>query len=157
VEAAQRGLPHTEPDAADFTDPEARALLLRLLDLVRMEARTDWRPDLLELAHEPWLEGPVTQVAEHLADVRRLSDPQIGAASHSIARQLRDARLAMELPELVALAQDGDEEVQAQIRARIGEIARERVLSERVDAAQTRGPTGIGQRVAAIPARFRTS
>ncbi|MBM2811794.1 MAG: primase [Chloroflexi bacterium] len=155
VEAAQRGLPYIAPDASDFSDPEARALLLRLVELIQTDARAEWRPDLLELAREQWLERPEAAVRQYLADVQRLADVQITASLHSIGRQLHDGRLALELPELVALANEADSEVQAQIRARIGEIARERVISERMDAGQ-HGPAGVGQRVATIPSRFRT-
>jgi hypothetical protein len=142
-------------DGADFTDPSARALAYRIGELIRQDARDDWRPDLLELAGEAWLEPAIARVREILPEVAQLADAQIAGLGQSMRRQLRESRLALELPELMALAQESDPDGLSQIKERIAQINRERVLLRREDADQPRGPAAVGKRAAIIPARFR--
>lgn len=92
-----------------------------------------------------------------LPAVDRLTDGQVSGLAESMARQLRDARLAVELREHdVALQEAEDTEVVDRIKARIAENARERLALQRQDEAAPRGPAALGRRVAAVPARFRT-
>jgi hypothetical protein len=130
-------------------------LLLRVLDVARTQARADWRPDLLELIADPWLEGPIGQVREALADVERLTDSQITAQIQSMARQLRATRLSTELPELAVLAQDAEPDVLAQVKARIGQIAVELAALRKQASDAPRGPNGLGAFPPMVPARFR--
>jgi DNA primase len=155
VAAAHRSLPVTQLDANDFTDPSARALLLRVLEVARTEARADWRPDLLDLATEEWLEEPSERVREALKDIERLTDPQVAAQIESMGRQLRSGRLSAELPELVVLAQDADPDALAQVKARIGQITSELGALRRQAAEAPRGPSSLGSLPPVVPARFR--
>lgn len=155
VAAAHRGLSRIDLDSGDFTDPAARALVLRIEELMRSDLRGDWRPDLLAAAREPWLEAPISRVRRALAGVERLTDAQITASAGPIARQLRDSRLAIELPEMTALARESDPESLAQLKARIAEINRERAALRRQDADGPRGPAAVGGRAALVPPRFR--
>jgi hypothetical protein len=145
----------TQLDANDFTDPSARALLLRVLEIARTEARADWRPDLLDLATEEWLEEPSERVREALKDIERLTDPQVAAQIESMGRQLRSGRLSAELPELVVLAQDADPDALAQVKARIGQITSELGALRRQAAEAPRGPSALGSLPPVVPARFR--
>lgn len=155
VAASQRGLPEIRLDPDDFSDPGARALVMYLDDVQKSSVGRQWRPDLLHLVADAWLEGPVARVRDALADIERLTDAQIAVAARSMNRQLRDARLAMELPELATLAQESDPEDLQQIKARIVQINRERALIHREDAAEPRGPAALGSRTALVPAQFR--
>lgn len=157
VAAIHRGLPWLEPDLADLTDALARGLALRIAEIMGAEARADWRPGVLDLIDDPWLEAPISRVRDLLPAVDRLTDGQVSGLAESMARQLRDARLAVELREHdVALQEAEDTEVVDRIKARIAENARERLALQRQDEAAPRGPAALGRRVAAVPARFRT-
>jgi hypothetical protein len=154
VESVQRGLPRPDFDTRDFTDPTARALLHRIQEVLEADPG-DWRPDLLTLATEPWLEGSLERVAACLPGVGRLADRQVLDGVRSMARQLREARLAGELRELVAMAQDElPAEEARRVTVRIGEIGRERASIDRENQHEPRGPSAIGRRSALIPARF---
>jgi hypothetical protein len=156
VAAAQRGAPQPDLDASDFTDPTARALLLHLHQVLA-SAPADWRPDLLAEAEDPWLAEGARRVRPVLDDVARLSDAQLAAELHSIRRQLRGARLAVELREQTLALQDAEDDVAERIKAGIAENARERFALQKEDTRDARGPTALGRRVPAVPARFRSS
>jgi DNA primase catalytic core len=155
VAAVQRGLPHPGLDPMDFTDPSTRALVLRITDLLASSARDDWRPDLLVELEDPWLAGSVAGVRALLDDVGRLTDAQLASEADSIRRQLREARLAMELREHSLALQEAESDVAERIKARIAENNRERFALQKEDSSQARGPTALGRRVPAVPARFR--
>ena len=157
VAAAQRGQPLMEIDPADFTDPSARALMLRILEITRSEARADWRPDLLELADAPWIEEPIARVREALVDVDRLADAQITSLGQSVGRQIRSGRLLAELPELAVLAQEADPDALAQVKARIGAITSELAELRRQDTGAPKGPSALGRLPPVVPARFRAA
>lgn len=154
VAAAQRGVPYPSLDAADFTDASARGLVLRITDLLA-SARRDWRPDLLIEVEDPWIAANVARVRDLLDDVGRLSDAQLASALDAIRRQLREARLAMELREHSLALQEAEADVVDRIKARIAENNRERFALQKEDANQAHGPSALGRRVSAVPARFR--
>jgi hypothetical protein len=155
VAAAQRGQPIGDVDTDDFTDPSARALILRILEITRSEARADWRPDLLELIDVPWLEEPIALVRESMVDIERLTDAQVVAQMQTAARQLRAARLSAELTELAVLAQEADEDALVQIKERIGRIASELADLRRGTNGSARGPSALGTLPPIVPPRFR--
>jgi hypothetical protein len=142
-------------DPDDFTDPSARALMLRILEITHSEARTDWRPDLLELAADEWLEEPINHVRGTLRDIERLTDEQIANQVSSVGKQLRAARLSSELPELSVLAQESDPDALVQVKERIGQITSELAALRRQAAGAPRGPSALGTLPPLIPARFR--
>ena len=156
VAASLRGLPEVHLDSDDFPDPTARALLLQLQDIQASSVGRQWRPDLLELADEPWLQGPIARVRDALGDIERLTDAQVTVSARSMARQLRDARLDVELSDLGILAKESDAEELEQIKLRFVEINRERALLRREDAAEPRGPAALGTRAALVPARYQS-
>ncbi|TMB85812.1 MAG: hypothetical protein E6J45_14920 [Chloroflexi bacterium] len=90
-----------------------------------------------------------------LEDASRLSDAQIGSEVDSVRRQLREARLAVELREHSLALQEAEEDVADRIKARIAENNRERFALQKDDAQQPHGSAALGRRVAAVPARFR--
>jgi DNA primase len=155
VAAAQRGLPRMELDPSDFTDPTSRALALRIAELQNSTARSDWRPDLLELAEEPWSEGPIGRVRGMLAALDSLSDAQLTTAISSIARQLRRSRLLLQQRELAAELAHAEAEAANEMKAWISALNREIVALARADAEQPRGPSAVGRRIAVVPSRFR--
>ncbi|MPZ13210.1 MAG: DNA primase [Chloroflexi bacterium] len=155
VAAAQRGLPTIDLETTDFADPSARALAMRAAETLRSTGRGEWRPDPLALVTDPWLEEPTARVRQLLRDVEALSDAQVSAAAQSIARQVRSIRLTLELRDLTALLPDMDPDAADQIKAKILEHNRELAALRRTDAEQPRGPSALGRRVAAVPARFR--
>jgi hypothetical protein len=144
-------LPDLDPN--DFSDAAARGLLQRISVLLRQEARDDWRPDVLELATEPWLEEPVGRVRALLDDLRRLTDVQIAAEAQRVARQLRLARLDIEVAESMVLLEEAEPDEAAQIRVAVAEKNRERAAVWRADAEAGGGK--LGTRTAIIPSRFR--
>jgi hypothetical protein len=129
--------------------------MLRVLEILRNEARSDWRPDLLEQIDAPWLEEPLRLVREAMVDIERLTDPQVAAQVQSVAKQLRAARLSSELTELTILANDTDDDGRPQMVARIAEIARELAALRKHAPGSTRGPAALGTRPPLVPARFR--
>ena len=155
VAAVQRGLAHPSLDPSDFTDPSTRALMIRITDLLASSVRDDWRPDLLAELEDPWIAGIVAGVRELLDDIGRLSDSQLASEADSIRRQLREARLAMELREHSLALQEAESDVAERIKARIAENNRERFALQKEDANQPHGPSALGRRVSAVPARFR--
>ncbi len=155
VAAAQRGLRRPAFDPGDFADPTARALLFRILDAAEAGGRADWRPELLERIDDPWLADIVARVQRVTEEVGRLTDAQLEQSASAIARQLRDHKLAAELEQLRALAQDPDTEMAGEAVERISQINRERAALWREVGDLPRGPGALGQRPAAVPARFR--
>jgi DNA primase len=155
VASAHRGQPIVEIDPDDFTDPAARALMLRILEILRNEARSDWRPDLLEQIDASRLEEPLRFAQEAMVDVERLTDPQVAAQVQSVAKQLRAARLSSELTELTILANDTDDDGRPQMVARIAEIARNLAALRKHEPGSARGPAALGTRPPLVPARFR--
>src|SRR2546425_1087763 len=88
------------------------------------------------LVSEAWLARSVTGVRALLEDASRLSDAQIGSEVDSVRRQLREARLAVELREHSLALQEAEEEVADRIKARIAENNRERFALQKADAQQ---------------------
>ena len=154
VTAVQRGLPHPHLDATDFTDPSTRALLLHLAERLA-SAPGAWRPDVLAETEDDWLAGAVARVRELVEQVARLSDAQLASELESIRRQLREGRLAVELREHTLALQEAEDEVADRIKLRIAENNRERFALQKEDSHQPHGPSALGRRVAAVPARFR--
>ena len=126
----ERGMPPEGLEPADFTDPSARALVHRITALLRAEARDDWRPDVLELAEEPWLEGPIARVRTFLEDVRRLTDAQIEAETQRVSRQLRASRLAVEISESVILLEEAEDDEVARIGVQAVTLYRSHLSSQ---------------------------
>jgi DNA primase len=155
IAAARRGLHRPAFDPSDFADPVARALLYRLLEAGETSGHGDWRPDLLEAVDDPWLAEGAARVRTVLDEVDRLTDTQLADSAAAIARQLREHRLATELEQLRALAQDPEAESTEQVRRRIAEINQEFLAISRAGADQPRGPGAVGQRPALVPSRFR--
>ncbi|HZT08280.1 MAG TPA: DNA primase [Chloroflexota bacterium] len=156
VAAIQRGfgIPDIDPD--DFRDPAARALVLRMLELTSRESLGgEWRPDLLEITDDPWLDEPIQRVRAATEEIERLTDAQVQALCGAIGGQLRAARLAAELPELSILAQEAEPDQLAQIKARIGQISNELVALRRALPADTIGPSALGRIPPLVPPRFR--
>jgi DNA primase len=152
--AARRGVQRPIFEPGDFADPSARALLYRVLEVGEASGRADWRPDLLEVIEDSWLAEARGRVRSVLDEVDRLTDPQLTSSAMAIARQLRDHRLATELEQLRAIAQDPEGEMAGEVRARIAQLNQERVALHRDAADQPRGPGALGQRQI-VPSRFR--
>jgi hypothetical protein len=140
-------------DPTDFTDPTARALVERIIVLLRQDARDDWRPDILELAEEPWLQVSVARARAMLDDLRRLTDVQVAAEAQRVMRQLRLTRLAVEISESALLLEAAEPEDAPSILASIADKNRERAALWR--DAPGEGGAALGKRVAIIPSRFR--
>jgi DNA primase len=155
IAAARRGLRRPAFDPADFADPVARALHYRLLEAIESSSHADWRPDLLDAIDDSWLADGAARVRAVLEEVERLTDAQLDASAAAIARQLREHRLATELEQLRALAQDPETEATEEVRRRISEINQEFLAITRSGAEQPRGPGAVGQRPALVPSRFR--
>ncbi len=155
VAAVHRGLRRPAFDPGDFADPAARALLFRILEIAETGGRADWRPELLEDVEDPWLADVVARVQRVAEEVDRLTDAQLDQSASAIARQLRDHRLATELEQLRAIAQDPEAEMGREARERIGQINRERAALWREAVDRPRVPGALSQRPAAVPARFR--
>ena len=151
--AVERGMNPGESDPTDFTDPAARALAERITLLLGQEARDDWRPDVLDLAREDWLEGPIARIQTLLDDVRRLTDVQIAAEAQRVGQQLRLSRLAVEIGESILLLDEAAPDEIPRILATIAEKNRERAALWK--GAGAPGPPRLGKRVALIPSRFR--
>jgi DNA primase len=155
VAAAQRGLRRPTFDPADFADPAARALLYSFLEENESSSRADWRPDLLEAVGDTWMAEGAARVRAVLEEVERLTDSQLATSAAAIARQLREHRLATELEQLRALAQDAEADATDGALRRIAQINQERAALWRSGGDQPRGPGALGQRPALVPSRFR--
>ncbi|HEY3116771.1 MAG TPA: DNA primase [Chloroflexota bacterium] len=150
--AAHRGLPLTEFEPSNFSDPALRALLLKVQELLRSEARRDWRPDLLELSGEPWLEEAIESIREEMPAIDRLSDAEVAAESFSISLDLREAREALEHRDAHTIAEDPENEDPAQVKALIAAraAARASLMRQRGSANRMRpwraivGPDEVG-------------
>ena len=142
-------------DAADFIDPSARALAERVIELLREGARDDWRPDLLTLAEDPWLQDSIERVRSLLDDLRRLADAQLTAEMASIVQQLRLSRLGIEVDESALLLEAAEPEEASHILAAIDAKNRERAALWRSASERGAGNKVRPNRVAIVPSRFR--
>lgn len=149
IEAAHRGLSVPNLDPADFSDPDLRALLLLLQDMLAT-ARGDWRPHLLSAVQDNWLERSVDLVRAMLANTERLTDAEVAAEAAYATLELQESRLAVELAELVMLADEADEESAELLKQRIADT-----LQARVQVA-TRARQGVSTHVPSIPWKFRS-
>lgn len=131
AETAHRGSPIADLKPDDFPDPAMRGLLLRIQEALGGDARNDWRPDILEGVGEPWLEDAVSSVREALPAIHPLSDAEVASEALSVSLELTELRLAMELSDLQALAQDAEGEDAQRLKALIGERARARAQAQR--------------------------
>lgn len=148
LEAAQRGLPALDFNANQFTDPDLRALLLTVEDLLG-SARADWRPELLDEIHDPWLTSALARVREQLAITRRLPEAEILSEASFVAVQLRQTQLAREHSELQALTEEPPDETTPSLLARIAANSQARAEA----AAMAQGKR-LGTHPLTIPWRY---
>ena len=118
VEAAQRGLMAPEFHSGQIAAPELRALLAQLQELLA-ESRAEWRPELLDQIDDPWLAPAVARVRTMLSFSSRLTEAEITSEAAALSIELQESQLAVELKELLALAEDSDPAEALSIRKRI--------------------------------------
>jgi len=155
VAAIQRGLPRLPLEPEDFSHPAARDLAHRITELAHFEARSDWRPDVLELIDAPWLDSLIGQIRAQSEDFERLGESGVQASASAVLRRLRAARLSAEVTEAISYLQEADAESSAAIRASISQKIRERAVLEKQDADQPKGPASLGRHLPMVPPKLR--
>lgn len=151
LEAVQRGLSAPEFRLDEFSDPDLRALLGAVQQAIAA-AKHDWRPDVLDEVHEPWLADAIVRVRDQLIATRRLPEAEILSEAAFVSIELHQAHLALEHHELQALTEDSDEAPPPDLLARIAENARARAQV----AVTVSGNRRLGSHVPSIPWRFLT-
>ncbi|MSQ23474.1 MAG: DNA primase [Chloroflexi bacterium] len=152
VEATQRGLAAPGFNSEQIFDPDARALFLRIQETLASAARSDWRPDPLGEIDEAWLTPILTRARELLPFTARLTDAEIASEATSVGLELRESQLAMELTELLTLADDPESDEGGRLKIRIAQKAQAR--AELI--ATSRGRSG-DPHFATIPWKYRSS